>query len=297
MRVIAVIVVTVLSVFVGLTIAGAFEGSARTQAAPATSVAERDVEPADARAHTRQPPQKEVAPSEPRRGKRYPSARAVGAARNFANARGEAVSFAVVDSSGRMHGLDERRRYSSASVVKALLLAAELRRLKQAGRPVDPETDRLLEAMITVSDNAAADTIYARVGDSGLFAVARRAGMRDYSVAGYWGNSLISAADMALMFADLDRSFPRRDREYAKGLLGSVAEEQSWGIPDAAGGRWAVRFKGGWLPDQALVHQAAELRERAGSRELAIVVLTDSQPSFDYGIGTVEGVASKLLSR
>ena len=297
MRKIAVIGVTVLSIVAGLAIAGAFDGGVRTQGAPATRLAERDLEPAETRAETRRPPGKEVAPGKQRRGKRYPSAQAVGRARGFANARGEAVSFAVVDSSGRMHGLDERRRYSSASVVKAMLLAAELRRLKRAGTPVDPETDRLLEAMITISDNGAADEIYARVGDSGLVEVAHRAGMRDYSVAGYWGNSLISAADLALMFADLDRSFPRRDRKYAKGLLGSVVEEQSWGIPDAAGDRWAVRFKGGWLPEKALVHQAAELRERAGSRELAIVVLTDSQPSFDYGIGTVEGVASKLLSR
>lgn len=207
------------------------------------------------------------------------------------------MSFAVVDSAGRMHGLDERRLYSSASVVKAMLLAAELRRLKQAGEPLDPETAALLEAMITVSDNGAADAIYARVGDAGLTAVAKRVGMRDYTVAGYWGNSQISATDVALMFADLDRAFVRRDREYAKGLLGSIVAEQSWGIPAVAGKRWAVRFKGGWLPDNALVHQAAELRERSGSRELAIVVLSDSQPSFDYGIDTVEGVAAKLLSR
>ena len=67
----------------------------------------------------------------------------------------------------------------------------------------------------------------------------------------------------------------RRYREYAKGLLGSITESQRWGIPAAAGDRWAVRFKGGWLPDHALVHQAAELRERHGPRQLSIVVLTD----------------------
>ena len=76
-----------------------------------------------------------------------------------------------------------------------------------------------------------------------------------------------------------------------------MIESQSWGIPAAAGERWAVRFKGGWLPDHALVHQAAELRERDGARELAIVVLTDEQPSHDYGVETVRGVAERLLSR
>ncbi len=294
MRTLAVIVVTALSILAGLTIAGAFD-IRTTDAAPVAQAPAGGPESSETVAAAKH--SKPAVSQKPRRRGRYPSARAVERAREFAETRGEAVSFAVVDSKGAMHGLDERRRYSSASVVKAMLLAAELRRLKQAGEPVDAQTDRLLEAMITVSDNAAADAIYARVGDPGLVAVAKRAGMRDYSVAGYWGNSLISAADMALMFADLDRSFVRRDREYAKGLLGSIVDDQSWGIPDPAGRRWAVRFKGGWLPDHALVHQAAELRERDGPRELAIVVLTDSQPSFDYGIATVQGVASKLLSR
>ncbi|MDP9189503.1 MAG: hypothetical protein M3O25_09670, partial [Actinomycetota bacterium] len=83
----------------------------------------------------------------------------------------------------------------------------------------------------------------------------------------------------------------------AKGLLGSIVESQRWGIPAAAGDRWAVRFKGGWLPDHALVHQAAELRERKGDRELSIAILTDVQPSFEYGIDTVRGVAERLLSQ
>lgn len=288
-----------LTICVGLAITGTVGCGDESDPGPGASSADR-VAPGravhsgkPARAASTQP----ARPAKAQSRKRFPSAEEVGRARKFANGRGAAVSFAVVDSDGAIHGLDEHRTYSSASVVKAMLLAAELRRLKQAGERVDAQTDDLLRAMITDSDNDAADAIYARVGDAGLLAVAHRARMRDYSVAGYWGNSQISAADMALMFADLDRAFARRDREYAKGLLGSVVAEHSWGIPEVAGERWAVRFKGGWLPDQALVHQAAELQERDGSRKLAIVVLTDSQPSFEYGIDTVAGVAGKLLRR
>ena len=120
--------------------------------------------------------------------------------------------------------------------------------------------------------------------------------MTRFTVAGYWGNAQITAADMARFFGDLDRALARRHREYAKGLLGSIIASQRWGIPEAAGDDWAVRFKGGWLPDHALVHQAAELRERDGNRELSIAVLTDDQPSYDYGVETVRGVAERLLS-
>ena len=108
----------------------------------------------------------------------------------------------------------------------------------------------------------------ARVGDAGLFEIADRAGMTRFTVAGYWGNAQVAAGDLARFFGDLDRVFVKRHREYAKGLLGSIIDEQRWGIPTAAGDKWAVRFKGGWLPDHALAHQAAELRERHGPRAL-----------------------------
>ncbi|HEY8000403.1 MAG TPA: serine hydrolase [Solirubrobacterales bacterium] len=228
---------------------------------------------------------------------RIPSASALRDAGDFARDRTGLVSLAVVNSDGKLRGLRENRRYAAASVVKAMLLAAEIRRLKKAGEAIDSTTDSLLTSMITFSDNEAADSVYARVGDAGLFGVAKRAGMTRFTVAGYWGNAQITAADMARFFGDLDRVLARKYREYAKGLLGSITASQSWGIPAAAGDRWAVRFKGGWLPDHALVHQAAELRERDGNRELAIVVLTDAQPSFTYGIETVRGVAERLLSR
>jgi hypothetical protein len=232
-----------------------------------------------------------------RRSRKIPSAAGLDEAAEHAGARLGAVSFAVVNSEGKLRGRWAGRRYSSASVVKAMLLAAEVRRLKQAGAGIDSATDSLLRAMITRSDNGAADAIYARVGDAGLLAVARRAGMTRFTVAGHWGNAQITAADMALLFGDLDRVLARRHREYAKGLLGSITASQRWGIPEAAEPRWAVRFKGGWLPDRGLVHQAAELRERRGGRELSIAVLTDGGPSFDYGTETVRGVAERLLSR
>lgn len=229
--------------------------------------------------------------------RKVPSAAGLRAAGAYADSRTGVVSLAAVNTEGKLRGQNKDRQFASASVVKAMLLAAETRRLHHAGEGIDSTTDSLLTAMITISDNDAADSIYARVGDAGLLAAAERAGMTNFTVAGHWGNAQITAADMALFFSDLDRQFPRQFREYAKGLLGSVTESQRWGIPVVAGDQWAVRLKGGWLPDHALVHQAGELRERDGSRALSIVVLTDEQPSYDYGVETVQEVAARLLSR
>ena len=260
-------------------------------AGAATEVARETARPADER-----PARELPAPGKVRREPaKLPSAAGLRRAADFAGSREGVVSFAFVNTDGKLRGRTIGRLHPSASAVKAMLLAAEVRRL--AGQPIDEQTDSLLRAMITQSENDAADAIYARVGDAGLNAVAQRAGMTGYTVAGHWGNSQLTAGDMALFFADLDAVFPSGQREYAKGLLGSIVPEQSWGIPEAAGERWAVRFKGGWLPDRALVNQAAELRERDGRRKLSIAVLTDAQPSHEYGVETVRGVAQRLLER
>lgn len=230
---------------------------------------------------------------------RLPRPTALSRAASWAGRRDGVASFAVVDSEGELHGHEQRGRYVSASVVKALLLAAELRRIARADLPVDGGTEALLRDMITWSDNEAADAIYAKVGDAGLHDLARRAGMRRFTVAGHWSNAQVTAADLARFFSRLDSLLPGRHRELGLGLLGSVVPEQSWGIPAAAGDAWAVRFKGGWRDTELgqLAHQGAELRERSGDRELAVAVLTDGQPSQGYAIATVAGIAKRLLDR
>ena len=214
----------------------------------------------------------------------------------YAAAREGRVAFAIVEPDGRLHGRNEHERFQSASAVKALILAAELQRIATAGERLDPVIAAELRRMITVSDNDAATSVFARVGPEGLDAIAHRAGMRDFRSSTTWGASAISAADMAAMFANLGHVFPERYQRFGLGLLGSIVPEQSWGLARVGSERgWSVRFKGGWRPDPggAVVNQAAELRRDGAER--AIAVLTDRQPSIPYGIATIEGVAKRLL--
>jgi Beta-lactamase enzyme family len=226
-----------------------------------------------------------------------PSRAALRKARVYCREAGGIVAFAVVDSQGRLRGRARHRRFPAASVVKAMLLAAELRRLERADAPVDGATKETLEAMIAHSDNDSADTIYYRVGDEGLHEVAEAARMRRFDIAGYWGNAQITAADMARFFSRLGTTMPRPYRRFGKRLLGSIVPDQRWGIAAAAGRGWKVRFKGGWRQTGrgSLVHQAAELRD--GSVRLSLAVLTDGQPSQPRGIEIVHGVAARLLRR
>jgi beta-lactamase class A len=231
----------------------------------------------------------------------YPPPDAVRRAQRFAAERGD-VSFAVIDRPLGLRGYDYDRQFSSASASKALLLAAELRRLQRAHLPLDAQTRALLEPMITYSDNGAADAVYAQVGDEGLDEVAERAGMGDFEATpGFWGGDQITAADMARFFYRLDANLPGPHRAYAKRLLARITPVERWGIPEAVGGGWSIWFKGGWRPPGGehnsgpVTHQAALLEHRRGER-LALAVLTDEAPWGGGGFEAIERVARRLLA-
>jgi Beta-lactamase enzyme family len=232
----------------------------------------------------------------------YPSPRAVRRAQEFAASRGD-VSFAIIGDSTGLRGYDTDRQFSSASVSKALLLAAELRRLRRDDLPLDQGTRDLLEPMITYSDNRAADAVYAQVGDEGLEEVADDAGMENFEATpGFWGGDQVTAADLARFFFRLEANLPGPHRAYAKELLARISPVERWGIPQVVGHGWSVWFKGGWRPagekntSGAVTHQAALLVHRGGER-LGLAVLTDEAPGDETGYAAIEGVTERLLAK
>lgn len=224
-----------------------------------------------------------------------PSRVGLEAANRFAENRAGTVAFSVIGSDGKEHQRKGDQSFVSASVVKAPLLVAELNRLERQDLPLDSTTRSLLTQMITVSDNAAADAIYGRVGDAGLRSVARQAGMKDFAVEGYWANAQITADDMAQFAHRLDDLVKGPYKDFANEVLSGIASYQRWGIPRAVGERWRVRLKGGWRTTElgALAHQFAQLdRDRAS---VSLAVLTDGQISHEYATETIHGVAARLL--
>ena len=225
-----------------------------------------------------------------------PTAATVRSARRFARGRAGRVAFAVADDRGRLRCFACRRTYPSASLDKAMLLVADLRRLAREDRRPAAADRALLGRMIRESSNDAADAVFARNGDAGLDAVARSADMRDFAGVGYWSGARLSAADQARFFARLDGLLPGAERAFARRLLRTVVPAQTWGIPDVSRPRWVTLFKGGWRPEagRSLVHQAARL-ERDG-RMVTIAVLTDGNPNHFYGRRTLRGIAERLLA-
>src|SRR5690349_1658310 len=210
-------------------------------------------------------------------------------AERYARSRKGSVAFATLDEHGRLLGMNRTVRYPSASVVKAMLLVAMLRK----GAP-SAATRALLGPMITASDNKAALRIYnERVGDAGLYSVAHAAGMRDFAVHGALFEAQVTAADQARLFLKIDRLVPKPRRAYARSLLAGIISPQRWGIAPVASGRhYRVFFKGGWR--EGIVHQAA-LLERGGQR-ISLAILTSGEPSMAYGEATLAGIAARVLA-
>jgi hypothetical protein len=226
---------------------------------------------------------------------KVPTAASFRKARSWLAGRYGYTAFAVVDSSGKLYGWNQRRRFISGSVTKAMLLVSYLRShvaLTAAERDV-------LTRMIELSDNRAADVIYGRVGgDRALRAVARLAGMNDFAAdRGFWGYATITAADQVRFFYRMDGLIPQRHRAFARHVLSNLIAWQRYGLVKV--GRWygwQSFTKGGWrsgLHGGRLIHQISRL-EKDGVT-IAVAVLTDGQPTRTYARETIQGVALKLL--
>jgi len=220
------------------------------------------------------------------------------AAREFARSRDGRVSFALVDAQGRLlAGVDVSAHVHGASITKAMVLVARLRQLRHA--PHGRDERALMTAMVRRSDNGAANELVDRVGVAAVRRVAHAAGMADFVLRGdddvyRLGNSLITAGDQARFFARLEELLPARARRFALGLMEAV-ELGRWGILDADLGEH-IATKAGWRPEAAggwTVVQGAHLT--VAGEPVGLAVLTDGNPSQEYGEQTIRGVATRLL--
>jgi Beta-lactamase enzyme family len=216
----------------------------------------------------------------------------VDGARDYAQTRQGIVSFHVRTERGRW-SYDADRAVPSASVVKAMLMAAYLHRVRD--RPLAAADHRLLEPMIRRSGNRAATRVRDIVGNAALWRLARRAGMTRFATNPIWGLSRITARDQTRLWLRFESFLPPRHRDYAMELLRTIVPRQRWGFGALAyPPGWELFFKGGWGSGRGLVeHQVALLRH--GEERVAVAILTTGSPSHAYGKQTLRGIAERLL--
>jgi beta-lactamase class A len=216
-------------------------------------------------------------------------------AAEYARRRSGQVSFAIIDLEGESHKLNGAATAPSASVFKAMLLAAYLRQGSVRDRPLRDDERDLLRPMIRRSDNESASIVDDMLGAKRINRLARDANMRDWRYdRGTWGLSRTSARDQARFFYRYEDYVPARHEAFARRLLRTIVSSQRWGVADAKPDGWTLYFKGGWGTGTGRVDHQVAFLERYHHR-VALAILTQFNPSHGYGKRTLEGVARRLL--
>ncbi|GAA4236950.1 serine hydrolase [Actinomadura meridiana] len=210
---------------------------------------------------------------------------------------------------GLSFGENEAGDFVSASVMKVDILASLLLQ-RQRERPgvgtgigLSAGERELAGQMIRESDNSAADALYSKAGNSsGVEKSNKRLGLTDttpYPMS--WGSSWTSPADQVRLLTTLvsERSpLAAPGRGYVLGLMGSVLDEQAWGVSAAARPGEKVALKNGWTPVYHQGHGWAVNsvgRITGGGHDFLVAVCSGGSPTMEAGVATVEHVADQVV--
>ena len=185
-----------------------------------------------------------------------------------------------------------------ASVVKVEVLLAYLESLRVLKRSVTAEEAALMHSMILRSDNDATSRLWTGMGGNTmlrwLHQTQRLSGLRTSTS---WGSTADTPRNIALLLARLANAdiLDASGRQFALDLLWRVIPDQRWGI-SAGLNQGLVLIKDGWYPemDGWRVNSAGIVAGPDRAAAYVLVILTEKQPTMQYGIDTIEGVATLI---
>ncbi|GAA2158036.1 hypothetical protein GCM10009760_60760 [Kitasatospora kazusensis] len=215
--------------------------------------------------------------------------------------RQDTVAFAVSDArAGVSCTYQASLHFDSASVVKATVMGAVLRRAEDEHRFLTDWEDSNLEQMITASDNTAATNLWNSLGMPYLQTFLKLAGMNDTQLgtAGYWGLTQITAAD-ELKALDVYTGNPNvltpGGKAYGLKLMSQVEADQRWGTPYGAPAGVTTHVKNGWLPRATHGWRVHSLGIFTGTaKDYRMAVLTQDNATESYGIDTIQLIAAAV---
>ncbi|MEY2517513.1 MAG: peptidoglycan DL-endopeptidase CwlO [bacterium] len=231
----------------------------------------------------------------PNRAARVDAAAAQAVARQLT---GQPVGFALVDDTGQVLGsVSPNLTSRSASIGEVLILIA-LTQHAPYRELTASERDRA-SAMIRRSDQRAAGALFDRVGAASVNAVARLAGMTNFTVGRgertsggrFPGDARGSAVDQARLLARVDRLTARRHRAFAMELLESPQDSGRFGVLDI-GVDAAIRSAGGWRSEGDggwTVNQAAQIT--IDGKPYGFAVVLGKQQTSQRGRAAITAVA------
>lgn len=216
--------------------------------------------------------------------------------------RSSAVGLTAADPSlGLTCGYHRAWHFDSASAIKATIISALI--FKKHGVSHLTSAQRSLAwLMITQSNNDAATDLWFETGYSSLKRFLIAAGMSHTELDwGAWGLSQITAQDelkLLQVLTTAGKVLNSASRGYILWLMTQVIPSQRWGVPDGAPSDLKVSVKNGWLPDPdtGRWHVNSIGAFRGTHAGYQIVILTSGNPTWAYGIDTIEAAARVINS-
>ncbi|MEH0421961.1 serine hydrolase [Streptomyces sp. B21-083] len=224
---------------------------------------------------------------------------------------GAEVSVAVLDVRSGDSAAYGDGTFDTASIVKVDILATLLLRAQDENRSLTAQEKTYATSMIELSDNASASALWTAIGEAeGLAAANKRFGLTDTEGGAgmLWGLTQTTAADQLALLQQVFAAngeasqLNEASRTYLRGLMGSIAEDQDWGVsaaagPSSAGRRFAL--KNGWLPRTATglwdINSIGRLTTADG-REFLVAVVSNGNTTKAKGVSLVEAAARAAVS-
>ena len=193
-----------------------------------------------------------------------------------------------------------------ASVAKVVIMLTLLNQAAAEGRTLTAQEMAHLEPMIVLSSNEDADALWWSVG--GAKAVNEYLAEQSLHEIlpdedGYWGESLASPHDIAQLLSNLieTEGVDEQYRSIAVDLmLQAAVDSGGWGavsgIPNEPSLKVYRGAKDGWYPaDEGWwVNSAGFVLPDHDKPSYALAILTNEQPSVEYGATTVHEIAAQI---
>jgi Beta-lactamase enzyme family len=191
------------------------------------------------------------------------------------------------------------KHFDSASIVKAIIMAALLRWHQQTKTPLSAWEKSEAALMITQSDNDAATALWDELGMDNLQHFLNLADMGETQLGqgGEWGLTQVTAHDEMLLLKLLtapNSVLDASSRSYQLGLMAAVTSWEAWGVTAGTPSGFTRHVKNGWLPDATGWHINSIGTFSGHGENYMIAVLSDNTDMDDdeqYGINTIEDVA------
>lgn len=221
------------------------------------------------------------------------------ALRSWLAKRDGRATAAVYDiQTGREYLYKPQYAMKTASTVKVDILATALHQAQEAHHQLPANEAAAAVPMITQSDNNAASRLYDDIGGwnaIGPFDTSIGMTRTTPNAEGFFGETFTTAADQITLLKQImlpGGELSPASRRYEYELMWHVIPSQRWGVTGGVPADARVAIKNGWLPETTGWHVNSIGRVQGDDRNYLIAVYTEWDPSWDYGIDTIEHIAA-----